>query len=49
MTNLIPESETPNKRERAKADRRDQLLRSPPACWPCAATRACDWRTWAPR
>lgn len=28
MTNLIPESETPNKRERAKADRRDQLLRA---------------------
>ncbi|MBA0046458.1 TetR family transcriptional regulator [Mycobacterium sp. NPDC050853] len=26
MTNLVPESETPNKRERAKADRRDQLL-----------------------
>ncbi|TDZ96528.1 TetR/AcrR family transcriptional regulator [Mycobacteroides salmoniphilum] len=26
MTNLIPESATPNKRERAKADRRDQLL-----------------------
>jgi AcrR family transcriptional regulator len=26
MTNLIPESTTPNKRERAKADRRDQLL-----------------------
>ncbi|QCH26095.1 TetR/AcrR family transcriptional regulator [Mycobacteroides salmoniphilum] len=26
MTNLMPESATPNKRERAKADRRDQLL-----------------------
>lgn len=26
MTNLIPESAAPNKRERAKADRRDQLL-----------------------
>lgn len=26
MTNLIPESASPNKRERAKADRRDQLL-----------------------
>ncbi|WP_078307021.1 MULTISPECIES: TetR/AcrR family transcriptional regulator [unclassified Mycobacterium] len=26
MTNLIPESAIPNKRERAKADRRDQLL-----------------------
>ncbi|MGL5444300.1 MAG: TetR/AcrR family transcriptional regulator, partial [[Mycobacterium] stephanolepidis] len=28
MTNLVPESETPNKRERAKADRRDQLLQA---------------------
>lgn len=26
MTNLMPESAAPNKRERAKADRRDQLL-----------------------
>lgn len=28
MTNLIPASESPNKRERAKADRRDQLLQA---------------------
>lgn len=28
MTNLIPESEIPNKRERAKADRRGQLLQA---------------------
>lgn len=28
MTNLIPAAESPNKRERAKADRRDQLLQA---------------------